>query len=84
MDHQVQDKGVFKDAWCAISQNVLGMLGYMDDPLNETLKNCDWDVEGDSMYVKIKPGCKVSPGDDLFIQYGEHYWCSIQYPFEVL
>ena len=60
------------------------MLGYMNDPLDEKLENCDWDVEGDRIYVKIKPGRKVSPGEELFIQYGEQYWCSIQYSFEVL
>ena len=51
MDYQVEYKGVFTDAWCAISQSVLGMLSYMNDPLDENLENCDWDVEGDTVYM---------------------------------
>ena len=60
------------------------MLGYMNDPLDEDMEICAWDVKDGKIYIKFKPGCKVCPGEELFIEYGERYWCNIIYPFEVL
>ena len=75
---------MFRDAWCHITNNILGMLGYMNDPVDEDMKNCVWDAEDGKIYIKVKPGYKVCPGEELFIEYGERYWCNIIYPFEVL
>ena len=72
------------DAWDAITKCVLCMTGYMNDPLDETKENCEWEVENDRLWVMVKPDITVLAGYELFIAYGDKYWCNIKYSFEIL
>ena len=60
------------------------MTGNMNDPLDETKENCQWEVDNNQLWVMVKPDCTVLAGYELFIAYGDKYWCNIKYSFEIL
>jgi len=55
-----------------------------NDPLDETKENCQWEVDNYRLWVMVKPDITVLAGYELFIAYGEKYWCNVKYSFEIL
>ena len=56
----------------------------MNDPLDENLENCQWEADNNKLFVMVRPGVIVLAGYELFIAYGEQYWCDDKYSFEIL
>ena len=72
------------DAWNAITKCVFSMTGYMNDPVDEDMENCQWEDDDNKLFVMIKPDVIVLAGYELFIAYEKKYWCNIKYSFNIL
>ena len=42
---KIGTKSILIDAWDAVNKCVLCMMGYINDPLDESMENCQWESE---------------------------------------
>ena len=80
-NYAIQFGTLIRDAWSTSLRKVLCMLGYVNDPFDETLENCMWYEENGRLLITVMTGLFVPQNAELLISYGDQHWCSTKFDF---